>query len=62
MIAGIYDWMRQIIVFLLVTELLMRLTAEKYHKYLKLCVGLCLMFLVASPLFKKLSGLNTFLS
>ena len=58
MIAGIYDWMRQIIVFLLVTELLMRLTAEKYRKYLKLCVGLCLMFLVASPLFKKLSGLD----
>ncbi len=58
MLAGIYDWMRQIIVFLLVTELLMRLTAEKYRKYLKLCVGLCLMFLVASPLFKKLSGLD----
>lgn len=58
MLAGIYDWMRQIIVFLLVTELLMRLTAEKYRKYLKLCVGLCLMFLVASPLLKKLSGLD----
>jgi|GEM_PF-4115196 len=58
MLAGIYDWMRQIIVFLLVTEMLMRLTAEKYRKYLKLCVGLCLMFLVASPLLKKFSGLD----
>ncbi|MDE7327361.1 MAG: stage III sporulation protein AF [Lachnospiraceae bacterium] len=58
MLSGLYSWMRQIIVFLLVTELLTRLTSEKYRKYLKLAVGLCLMFLVASPLLKKLSGLD----
>ncbi len=58
MLSGLYGWMRQIIVFLLVTELLTRLANEKYRKYLKLAVGLCLMFLVASPLLKKFSGLD----
>ena len=58
MLSGLYGWMRQIIVFLLVTELLTLLANEKYRKYLKLAVGLCLMFLVASPLLKKFSGLD----
>lgn len=55
MLSGIYDWARQIIVFLLVTELLFKLAGEKYRKYLKLTAGLCLVFLIASPILKRLS-------
>lgn len=56
MLDGIYDWARQIIVFLLVTELLFQLTGEKYRKYVKLTAGLCLVFLIASPILKRLSA------
>lgn len=55
MLDGLYDWARQIIVFLLVTELLFRLTGEKYRKYLRLTVGLCLVFLIASPILTRLA-------
>lgn len=56
MLGGLYTWARQIIVFLLVTELLFKLAGEKYRKYLKLAAGLCLVFLVAAPVLRRLSG------
>ena len=56
MLGGLYIWARQIIVFLLVTELFSKLAGEKYRKYLKLAVGLCLVFLVAAPVLRRLSG------
>ncbi len=56
MLDSLYDWARQIIVFLLVKELLFKLAGEKYRKYLKLAAGLCLVFLVAAPLLHRLSG------
>lgn len=58
MLDGLYAWARQIIVFLLVTELLFKLANEKYRKYLKLAVGLCLVFLVAAPVLRRLSGMD----
>ena len=58
MLNGLYDWARQIIVFLLVKELLFKLAGEKYRKYLKLAAGLCLVFLVASPLLTRLAGMD----
>lgn len=52
MFHGLYDWARQIIVFLLVTELLAKLAGEKYRKHLKLAISLCLVFLVAAPVLR----------
>lgn len=47
---GIYDWIKNIVYFLLFTTLLRNLLGKEYQKYASLLFGLCLVLQIAEPL------------
>lgn len=55
---AVYQWMKNIVYFLLLVGVIRNLTSKEYQKYTGLTVGLCLVLLVASPLMKYVSEDN----
>lgn len=53
---AIYQWMKNIVYFLLFVGVMRNLTGKEYQKYASLSVGICLVLLVASPLMNYIAG------
>ena len=54
----IYEWIKQIVYFLLFVGMLRNLTGKDYEKYARFAVGLCLVLMLASPLMEILTDGN----
>lgn len=54
----IYEWIKQIVYFLLFVGMIRNLTGKDYEKYARLVVGLCLVLMLASPLMEFLTDGN----
>ncbi len=54
----IYEWIKQIVYFLLFVGMIRNLTGKDYEKYARFAVGLCLVLMLASPLMEILTDGN----
>ena len=54
----IYEWIKQIVYFLLFVGIIRNLTGKDYEKYARFAVGLCLVLMLASPLMEILTDGN----
>lgn len=54
----IYEWIKQIVYFLLFVGMIRNLTGKDYEKYARFAVGLCLVLMLASPLMEILTNGN----
>lgn len=55
-----FQWMKNIVYFLLLVGVIRNLISREYQKYAGLAVGLCLVLLVAAPAMEYISGDNFF--